>query len=287
MQFVSQNFHDALSARTRSSGSTDPRSRASQSGQVGIIVILITVVLLTVGLSLASQSSTEVNLATQERQSTQVFNAAEGGVEQVLSTNLLTATQLSGQASVPGSNATVNYTISKDTAINQLRVPQANTAFLQLTDSTNTQTASSVNIDWGTETACGQKPATLLIAIFSADTSKTPINSVRYLAFAPCDYSDGITPVATTPTPANGLFRRVTIVLQPKDVFARIKPMYNDTTLQVSAAVGTLPVQGYTIRSTAVNQNGNETRSVYVKRSLSSAPSVMDYALFSGATLIQ
>src|SRR6185369_1704811 len=93
-----------------------PTPRTTQSGQIGIIIILIMVVLLTVGLSLASRSTREVRLSQQEVESNRVFNVAEAGIEQALSSDF----SFQGEeyhpspTSVPGTNATVDYNIRKN-----------------------------------------------------------------------------------------------------------------------------------------------------------------------------
>ena len=48
-----------------------------------------------------------------------------------------------------------------------------------------------------------------------------------------------------------------------------------------------LPVQAYNIRSEAKNDLGNETRAVEVNKTLDAAPAIMDYALFSGTTIVK
>ena len=53
------------------------------SGQVGLVVLLVGAVLMTIGLGVASQSVMEINTAGEEVSSTQAFNAAEQGIEKV------------------------------------------------------------------------------------------------------------------------------------------------------------------------------------------------------------
>jgi Tfp pilus assembly protein PilX len=271
--------------RCRSRRSPQP-GQSPQSGQIGIIVLLIMVVLLTIGLSLASQSSKELSLSQQEEESTRVFNAAEAGVEQALSSDLSaqSADYATGTSSVPGSNTSVNFSVTKQRLLTA-RVLQGSTAMVPVTNSAGTQTASSITIQWGRETSCTQNPASLILSIYSYDTTKTPKNSVRYYAYTPCDYGETVTLSSTPGT--NGYFRTQTIALNAKDYMVRIKPAHNDTTVEVTAAAGSLPVQSYTIKSTAANQGGNEQRAVQVDRTLDVAPSIFDYVLFSGTTLVK
>ncbi len=267
------------------------KRKYTQSGQIGIIIILIMIVLLTIGLSLASRSSRETTLSTQEDESTRTFNAAEAGVDQALSVDLT----FNGQqyhptpTALPGANAVVDYSITKENTLST-RIFEGVGAHVQLTDSSNLQTAANVVIDWGQETACSAPgPATLIVSIFNVDTTVNPhVVKVRHYAYAACDHSDGIAVAGGAGN--NGYFREVTIALQPKDAFMFIRPIYNDTNIQVAGTGGPsnqLPVQYYNVVSSAKNQSGNETRTVQVNRTLATEPSVLDYVIFSGTTATQ
>src|SRR3972149_6444629 len=56
-----------------------------KQGQILILVLLAVVVILAVGLSVASRNITNLRTSTQTEQSQRAFSAAEGGVEDVLS----------------------------------------------------------------------------------------------------------------------------------------------------------------------------------------------------------
>src|SRR3990167_4918743 len=56
-----------------------------KSGQILILVLLIVVVSLAVGLSVASRNLTNLKISTQAEESQRAFSAAEGGVEDALS----------------------------------------------------------------------------------------------------------------------------------------------------------------------------------------------------------
>jgi hypothetical protein len=265
-------------------------ARSRQSGQVGIMIILIMIVLLTIGLSLASQSTKEIFLSSQEDQSTRVFNAAEAGVEQALSTDLTVESEntITGTATITGSNATVNYSIQKLTSL-ETRVPQGGVAMVKVADPGTAPAVTAVMLDWAKETACNQTPALLVLEIFSYDETSNPKTTVRYQTISPCDYSDGNTVISAAGS--NGYFRTYSVPVSTTDTLIRLKPYYNDTFVKVAGVGGNLPIQSYLIQSTAANQQGSgtstETRSVEVNRTLSMAPSIMDYVLFSGSTLIK
>lgn len=56
----------------------------SQKGQILLIVILVMIIALTVGLSIASRTITNIRIARQSEQSQRAFQAAEAGVDQAL-----------------------------------------------------------------------------------------------------------------------------------------------------------------------------------------------------------
>lgn len=256
--------------------------KRSQSGQVGIIIILIMVVLLTFGLSIASRSTREVALSQQEEESNRVFNAAEAGVERALATDLNFQGESldSGATTIPGTDSDLNYNITKNRVL-ETRLIEGTTAMVQMQDETYTL-PGSIYVDWSKATDCNSEtdqPASLIVSVYSVTASTSA--DVRHYSFAGCDRNDDI-PLGGAGQ--NGYFRRGVINTQAGDQFMRIKTVYNNTYLRVSGS-STLPTQAYDIRSEATSQLGNEARTVEVKRTLSIAPSVMDFALFSGTTL--
>src|SRR4030042_5773261 len=74
-----------------------------KSGQILIFVLLVVVVALAVGLSVASRNITNLRTSTQTGESQRAFSAAEGGVEDMLS-------RISAITSVPAKNLEVNST---------------------------------------------------------------------------------------------------------------------------------------------------------------------------------
>jgi len=266
-----------------------PGHDSGQSGQIGIIVVLIMVVLLTIGLSLASRTTKEVALSTQEEESTRVFNAAEVGVEQALSSDLSFAGDVftSSPITPAGSNTTVTYTINKQYQL-EMQVFQGVSSMIQLTDAAHPTPPSSLLVDWSLENSCAtQSPASLLVSVYSINKAASPPDvKVRYETYEACSRPNNF---STTGVGAgqNGYFKRATIALAANDNFIRIKPVYNDTKMLVQPSSGQMPVQSYAIRSSGSNNAGNENRNVQVVRSLPTAPSILDYVLFSGNTIVK
>lgn len=267
-----------------------PRQK-TQSGQIGIIVVLIMIVLLTIGLSLASRTTKQVALTTQESESTRVFNAAEVGVEQALSNLTFSGDTYTSSPILPaGTNATVTYTVNKQYQL-QMQIFQGVSTPVQLTDSTHPTPPAQLHIDWAQESGCSLPggAASLLVSIYSLDKTTTPQNvTVRYLTFEPCGRANNFSSAGvTTVVDANGYRNHVNFNLAANDILVRVKPVYNDTKLLIQPSSGQLPVQGYAIRSSGNNNNGTENRNVQVTRSLPAAPSILDYVLLSGTTIVK
>lgn len=254
-----------------------------QSGQVAIVILLIMVVLLTVGLSLASRTTQELFLSQQEAESARVFNAAEVGVEEALSQDFSTIT---GTVTLPSSTVVDDVTTSTTIqSVNTLetQIVEGAAVHLNLTGYGGT----SFSLNWARETACNTDvnnpgAASILVSIYYRDGT-TP--KVVHEAYSPCTrFSDQFTLVTTDPS---GAYFRQTSVPVPNGgsltpLFARIRAVYNDTALRVT---GTGLTQFYVIRSQANTDIGEESRTVEVGRTLSGAPSFMDYSVYSGSDI--
>ena len=249
-----------------------------QSGQAGLIILLLTVVVLTVGISVASRSTTDVKLSRQEEESNRAYNAAEAGVEQALSQNLNFPGEIySGTTSVD-SNINVNYSIQKINIL-ETRLFQGLSA---QADVTGVGAGQGITIQWAKEPNCAANPSALLFTIFRRSGGNI---TARNGAITPCNRGDGYTLVGAVGT--NGYLRQATIPLGSGDIFVRIKPVYNDTHIRVSGSGWNLPTQYYKVRSVADNQQGDESRAVEVNRTKPVAPSLFDYVVFSGNTISQ
>lgn len=253
----------------------------SQSGQIGVIILLIMVVLVTIGLSLAARTTQDLFLSQQQADSTRVFNAAEAGVEQALSTSLeFQGDAQSGEIqNFSNSDIDVDYQVTK---LNFLETRLFEMVSVNV-DVTGVTTGQSIQIDWSKEDNCStQDPASLVVAVFYDDVGTT---RVRNYALGACDRADNFTTATTINV--DGYRRRYSLPLLTNDLFVRIKPVYNDTHIRVTGSGWTMPVQYYNIRSQANNTKGTETRVVEVNRTLTAAPSVMDFALYSGSTIVK
>ncbi len=249
----------------------------SESGQVGVIILLTMTGMLALGLSLASRTTQEALISGKESESTRVFNAAEQGIEEALSGDLdFEGDSYEGSVdSITGVG--IDYSIEKRNSL-ETRLFEGVSVGVDVTGAVDTNT---LRIDWSKLTDCDtETPASLIASVYYDDAGTT---RVRHEALGGCDYGDGFD--LGTVIDENGYKRRYDLPLQTDDFLVRIKAVYNDTHIGVSSSDFTMPVQYYSIRSVAANEESNETRIVEVNRTIKSAPSIMDYAVYSGGAL--
>lgn len=235
---------------------------------------------MTVGVSVASRSTTNVSLSRQEEESNQVLNAAEAGVEKALSEeieNLPFNANNVYEDNLTVDNKSVNFIIQKRNNL-ETQLFEGVTAQITLPTIPSNQT---LQISW--QKTCNPEPASVMVTVYNNSGGNYTSRTFAY------NTACGNTPGGNgfTGTFAAGGYQGVAnVTVQPGDVYARIKPLYANTDVLVTGAGGlNLPEQYYKIRSTATNDVGTEERAVEVNRTLPVAPSFMDYAIYSGTTI--
>lgn len=253
-------------------------TRYDQSGQVGVITLLVMGVLLTMGLSVASNINRDLEISRQESETTRVFTGAEAGVEEALSNLEFEGDQTTGSVTTID-EVTVDYTINRLYNL-ETRIFEGVTVGVDVTGAAD---GNILQIVWSKEDDCGSTDiASLLVGVYYNDAGT---QRVRYYTASGCDRGDGF----GTPSAVNidGYRRRLSLTLTSEDTLVRIKPLYSDAHIRVRPNSWSLPEQGVSIRSQASSVPGQEVRSITVNRSLPTAPSVMDYALVSGTTILK
>ena len=247
-----------------------------QAGQVGLIIILTMTVLLTVGLSVASRSSQELSFSTAEKEANRVFSAAESGIEAALSQ--LNAGQTVG-GPLTGFNGIDAEYKGSESDILESKIFEGVAVKVDLTGAEN---GDILRLDWSKESNCATAaPASLIVSIFY---DQAGITRVRHLAYAACDHGDGFTLGDAGSSP---YYRSANIPLATNDLFAHIKTIYNDSHLRISASGWVAPTQSYRVTAKAQNTVGNESKIIAVDQTLKTTPSIADYALLSGSTLVK
>lgn len=259
-----------------------------KSGQILILVLLAVVVVLAVGLSVASRNITNLRTATQSEQSQRAFSAAEGGVENVLA-KLGSLNLASGPYTEPvdvgGLRAQVTVVGAKmfvDT------IPLGNVGQVDLD---SVAAGKQVKIEWANSDKqneiSGDGPASIEITqvygsppysqarYFAAGIDARPNENVKSVAGdAPLSSCVGFS--------TSGEYKKCAIVAtQAQARILRIKPFWADTTVRISGDGFDLPIQTYDVTSTATTDIGVTRRVQVTKTALPQLPAVFDYVLYS------
>lgn len=252
-------------------------------GQAVLIVLLVIAVALGFGLSIISQSVTDVRISKQEQEAARAFNAAEAGIEEALKS--ITTAGAGGSLEVDGID--VAYTISGEEYLNNT-VNENESIEVDLTGadaglntlSINWVIGNSVVENPGTCTASsGQAPASLLVTV-----TDNLDQQVRYGVNAcALNASNGMTDVSDAGV--GSFLRQYSVAVDANDVLVRIRPIYNRSSISVTGNVD-LPVQAYMINSTAQAPT-LESKAIEVTRTEPATPSVFDYVLFSGTNIVK
>lgn len=271
----------------------------SQAGQIVLILVLVTVVGLTIGLSLISRTVTDVRISSQIEQSNRAFSAAEAGVESALKGAVVGGP--TGTVNISGDNISANYNV---TALGG----QSSVYLMPNTVANSTQTVwmtghnddeslnenisasypanSSIDICFGTGTT---KPAIIITVLYKDGTDyknakaaydsnpggRTPSNN-----FASVDsigeYCGGNFLYKKTVNFSDLQIPGTAILLT-----LRLQPLYENTPLAVKPADNVnLPVQGKMITSVGKTNTG-VVRKIQVNQGYAVLPVLLDYTLFT------
>jgi hypothetical protein len=254
-------------------------------GQVGLLLLVIMGVVVALVMSVASRSLSDTVLSRQERESSAAFSVAEAGIETALN-ELRQGTVPSGTASLSDSLgfATGQYAVSPTTSYD-LYVREGETAHLDLTGFAG----PSVTISWTRKTdasenvACTSEGSGLAPAAIEVNALQEASNTTRRSYYNPATCSLSSNGFASS-TAGSSIYRSTLTYSVPANTTAlRIKPIYSGATIVVSAPG--LTTQLYLIQSTATG--GDAQKEIEVRRGLDAPPSIFDYAVFSGGTIVK
>ncbi len=269
-----------------------------EAGQIVLILVLLTIVGLTIGLSLISRSITDIRISSQIEQSNRAFSAAEAGIESALRGAVVGGP--TGTVSLPGASAKYQvadlgssgiYTFPAATA----ETPQTVWLVPHNEDGTINESGSSypanryLDICWG-ETGSGGVPA-VIISLFYKEGTAYKLAKGAYdpdavargnnfnLADSAGNYCGGSFRyrVRITPTSNFGLNPPPATTL----LALRILPLYASTAVAIEPQTGqSLPSQGKKITSVGQTETG-VVRKIEVTEEYKSLPSVFDFTLFT------
>ncbi len=256
-----------------------------ERGQALLIVVLVMVVALTVGLSVASKSITNLRTSTEEANSQKALAAAEAGIEQSIKSNVSIASQTLPNQSTYATNVTQVLGTSF-LLIGGNPVLQDNGTQIWLSNYSSDPSllyaspwTGNLSIKWGSTTNSCSEAAIEAVIISGPKTS--PVTT-RY-AFDPCQTRAGqnhFTVAALSKTTISGkdLYYTATIPIS-QGLIGKIIPLYTNTPIGLSGD-SPLPSQGSTITATGIS--GTTTRVVNVFQGYPEIPSeYFPYNLFS------
>lgn len=291
-----------------------------EEGQALLIVVLVIVVALTVGLSLASRSITNLRNTTDEVNSQKAFSAAEAGVEQVIKsgTPITSPIDLGNNSQISSVGAQIisgagssgdEYLMNNGNPIFQddggdiWLSPHNDSPLFKTPWGCGTGFASgscgqsqTLSLYWGTNTDPCAEPAVEVLVIASSSSTNPQLNATmsRYVFDSctarrtggsyPNNFSSSFSTVNATINGANGASRtfnyKVDIPIT-NGLFVRVIPLYTAGVFGVKAA--NLPPQGQLITSTGTSgATGQQTiRKVTFFQGYQSLPAELLYALFS------
>lgn len=260
----------------------DSKSKNKQSGQVGVIVLLISAIILVIGLSIANRTIEETQTTVAQEDSTRVFSTAESGVQQALG-NIF---QFESDQ-----NATLPEDFSfEDANLNQVSItseqnfesflPEKNVLEIKIIDG---QTGN-ITLNWS-KSSCEQGAANLLISHYFLNAGNY---DVSYYLVGNCpSYSDQNL-IGANDSALNDYHFEYSLPISASNnqaAFVRIIPLSRGTDIHVGSTTGLISNAQYTILSLAQMPDGSSAKAIEVKRSIPSAPAFMDFALVSGGSV--
>lgn len=270
----------------------------NQKGQILLIVVITMIVALTVGLSIASRTVTELRLSRQNEESQRAFNAAEAGIDRVLqqggeitleeqlgnnSTFAVTATEYDGSQIVLNNGEEVDQDVGADVWLSNYP------------DFSSQLASGRITLYWGSDdqTNCSEtspvRPA-LQVVVLQGDIASPQI--VKYLYDTCAGRTQGTLDGSTFGSqtipglPGYSFTNRINTPIQiANGIITKVIPLYNSTQVAVVAEdlLGqpiALPSQGSVVESTGVS--GETIRRITYYQSYPQLPiELFPYSLIS------
>lgn len=273
--------------------------RESQKGQVFLIVVLVMVVALSVGLSVAARTLTNLRISTDETNSSKALFAAEAGIEQALKTGQeiteqtldpnttnnikiksVTITTLSGNTFLLNNGAPVSKDDGGDVWLSSYSTDSAKLY--------QNPWSGTLNIYWGGSTeSCNPSITASALEIIVISGSRASPAFTRY-AIDPCaSTARGTANHFNAPNGSSGSvegrsFKFSQSINVTNGLITRIIPIYNTTSIGIVGVPvnggPALPSQGRIIVSTG--SVGNTQRKISYFQGYESVPSEFFYSLF-------
>lgn len=263
-----------------------------------IAAVLIMIVALTVGLSLASRTITNLRISRQNEESQRAFQAAEAGVEQILqsggtssSDNLTNNASFSTSVSYPSGTSIIlngGELVDQDVGLD---VWLSN--YPDYSSQIGSSTPANLTVYWGTDnqTSCDNPTgnegssvkSALEIAVLSGDkllpTMTKYVYEVPSCTASPRPITHSVNAPGTGGTVATIHFNNSATIQVSNGLIARIIPIFNSSKIAVTSDVA-LPKQGTVISSTG--NSGQTARKVEYFASYPQIPlEIFPYSIMS------
>lgn len=245
--------------------------RQNQSGFVVIVTMLVMAALLGLGLSMADQTTQEVVDSGTGSDAVRVFNAAETVAESFLTD----PAPITGSSTGPAGE-TIRYRVTEDATLTTY-LPNGGTATLDLPSSPE----GAANLTWSGDAAL------LIASYYDVSVSGDPDIEVRYEGINPVSGVDLYSGFSNSTPDASGKSTYSIALSQnptPKIVMIRIKALGAATNLEVTGNI-TDP-QSHTVRTEATSVD-NVSRAIEVVKTIEVPPAILDYAVYSGESIIK
>ncbi|MBI3955528.1 hypothetical protein HY338_03720 [Candidatus Gottesmanbacteria bacterium] len=267
-------------------------SNNKSSGQIVLILVLITVVGLTIGLSLISRTVTDVRISSQIEESGRAFSAAEAGVENAL--KVINVLPTNTAKSITLDNATAEYKVSDiggDRSLYTFPLTEITSSQLLWLVNHNSDgslgatnyypTASSLDICWG---GVGNNSA-LELSLYYLSGSSYKISKAAYDPDG--SRLNNFSTADNIGSYCGGNYRYKHSV-NFKDDFGllgselllalRMTPVYESTTIGI-LPTDNLPVQGNQVNSVGKSNTG-VVRKIQVNKTYNLLPNLLDFSLY-------
>lgn len=263
------------------------------SGQVVLMLVLITIVGLTIGLSLISRTITDIRISSQIEQSGRAFSAAEAGVENALKasviggpTQTVTLPGASGSYSVTqvgGTTAVVSFPVTSPGEVQTLWLSDHNADGTLNESSGNYSPSASLDICWGTD--LNITPALAVNLFYKSGTTYKVVRGAYDQNAA--SRGNGFAAVDSAGSYCSSNFRFKKTITPTTDfglagsdklLFLRVTPVYENAVFAVSPSAN-LPAQGKVITSVGQTDTG-VVRKIQVTQGYNVLPAILDFALF-------
>ncbi len=259
-------------------------TRTAEQGQVLLIIILVMVVSLTVGLSVATRSITNLRVSSEEENSQRAFYAAEVGVERALKTKIVIApnqsVSIASNETLPDKFSKIENVTLRDNSVREVLLDKLalkdEIATLWLVDYGNPNPSGwpgtgvgRLTFYWGkrNETCAHAEASNTQPAIEVVVIKKLATPEATHYVYDPCidrrTYNLFSAPSSTTPITIQEVefAYRATLPNMSEGVLVRVVPLYGSTPIAVSATRD-LPVQGRRIES--VGSSGGTKHKIVV-----------------------